>query len=182
MKKKLCLFFVCIFSVCLLSSCGGPSAPALQSAAQPKSGQRFAKDFLNMTKAEIESELGEKDQDTYFGGAMVFKLKSSDMWFWFGGDEQSYEEVSDDARCVFVMAALRDAADFDDSVVTKETLSSKLGFDFSEPELDEHDGVYEYTAEKDGVLCTVSCAEDGTALPNDDYVIYKLKNESPTRT
>ena len=66
---------------------------------------------------------------------------------------------------------------FDDSVVTKDVLSAKLGFNFSEPELDEHDGVYEYTAQKDGVQCTVSCAEDGTALTHDDYVIYKLINE-----
>ena len=184
MKKKLCLFLACLVSVCLFSGCGGlvflkgaDGPSAAKSAEEPKDGRRFARDYLNQTKSEIEAALGEKDQETYYGGATVFKLKNADMWFWFGGDDQQFEDVPQDAKCVFVLATLRDAADFDDSVVTKDVLSAKLGFNFSEPELDEHDGVYEYTAQKDDVQCTVSCAEDGTALAHDDYVIYKLINE-----
>lgn len=180
MKKRIYLFLSVALGICLLSGCSKPALPKAGNSAGigtigEDAPRRYAQDYLRMTKAEIESELGEKDRETDYGGALVYKFKNADLWFWFGGDWQDYSKIPDSAECVFVLASLRDAADFDEGPISRDTLSAALGFAFSTPAFDEHEGLFEYTAEKDGVSCTVSCAEDGTASPDNDYVIYKTK-------
>ena len=95
------------------------------------------------------------------------------MWFWFGEKANSFDEVSDDDKCVYVMAPLYEAADFAKSIITKDELSSSLGYSFSSQEFNEHDGIYMYSAKRDGISCTVSCSEDGTVSTENDYVIYQ---------
>ncbi len=180
MKRGICLFFGILISVCLLSGCGkldalfGLNLNKSITVDGKNEPRRYAKDYLNLTKGEIEAALGRKTQEEYYGGALIYRFEKANMWFWFGGSDQSFDEIPQDAQCVYVTCVLRDAADFDADTISQSTLSSALGFYFDEPEFDEHDGVFKYFSEKDGIHCSVSCAENGTASVYDDVVVYKI--------
>lgn len=176
MKKKLCLWLV--FALCLLlfAACGSAKEKAAlhASGTLPETRQMRAADYLGLTKSRIVSLLGEKEQEEYYGGAMIYKFQNADMWFWFGEEAGSYDDVPENAQCEYVLAKLSDAAGPGKERYSREELSAALGFDFNAPEFNEHDSIYECSKEKDGVLCTVSCSKDGTASAEEDYVIYKV--------
>lgn len=183
MKRARCLPALLPVCLCALLLCGC-SAPAVlrqvfapDSIAEEKAAPPLVRDFLGMTKQEVTAALGDVRQQTYYGGAMVFQLAGADMWFWFGSDTETFDDVPPDARCVFVMAPLRDAAQFHETSVNGDALSRTLGVSFGAPQFDAHDGTYVYTAVQDGVQCTVSCNDDGTADTETDYIIYQLASD-----
>lgn len=176
MKRKGIVLLICIYLVFLLSGC----MLVLPHRAKPVvsddtvSVRLFAKDYIGKDRAQIESLLGGFVKEEYYNGGLLYNFARSDMWFWFGTDAESYEQVPADATCCFVMAPLSDAAAFSDTSVSGKELSLKLGFDFRKPIFNEMDSLFQYSAEKDGISCVVSCGEDGVASTSEDFVIYSL--------
>lgn len=180
MKRKGILLLTGLLSLCLLSGCITrrlDNALPVISTQKPIQVNLFSKDYIGKDKVEVEALLGGFVQEEYYNGGLIYKFSGSDMWFWFGTNSDTYNDVPNDAACCFVMAPLSDAAAFTEDSVSKDALSNALGFSFDEPVFNEMDEIYNYYAVENGISCTVSCSDDGTVSIENDYIIYALENE-----
>ncbi len=169
------IFAVSVLSAFLLTGCSFPQSITKQVISIIKPQEKmYAKDFLSLTKLEITSLLGEKTHEEYYSGAMIYKFENSKMWFWFGTDYGEFDKIPDEEKCVYVMASLTDAYDFEDTDIDVDSLSDALNFDFGEAEYNEHDGIYMFSAEKDDISCIVSSSDGRTVSVANDYIIYQL--------
>ncbi len=182
--RKNGLLLTLFLTACMLIGCTAQqnsktnqsAKPTATSTPEPVQITRFAEDYLGLTLAQIESMLGSISAEEYYNGGLIFRFKQSDIWFGFGSGTESYPNIPKNSSCVYILAPLTDAAAFDYAVLTKEDISKELGYSFEDMSYDEHDGIYQYYAEKGNTSCLVSCSEDGTILRDTDFVTYIVRN------
>lgn len=178
MKKSGLLLLISLFATCLLTGCS-----LQQNGALPVSGtdtvqiNLYAKEYLGVSKSQIEPLLGGLVEEEYYNGGLIFRFSRSDIWFGFGCGTDSFPDIPEDAQCEFILAPLKSAADFEKAFLSEADLTEKLGFSFGDPSFNEHDGIYDYYAEENGIICSVSCSEDGTVSLDEDYVTYWIDKE-----
>lgn len=175
MKRKafflsICMIFSCFLSGCMLAP--GRSKPVISD--DTVTVRLHAQDYIGREKAEVESLLGGFVQEEYYNGGLIYRFARSNMWFWFGTDAETFDQIPNNAKCCFVLAPLAEAASFNAETVSAATLSEKLDMAFFGPAYNELDCVYNFSAEKNGIACTVSCNENGIASVKDDFVTYSL--------
>jgi len=173
MKKILCIFCIAL-SLFFLHGCVVNLSSGGAKEVFGRTDIRYAQDYLGMTKAEITKLLGEKEEQEYYNGAMLYRFQKSDIWFWFGEGESSFRLIPDDATCVYVLTTVNGAAAFDAKTVSLDTLSDILGMTFSESVLDEHDGVFSAYATEGNIQCIVSCTEEGDVSVEKDTITFQI--------